>query len=252
MMCSIRREMHFHQTSLPDDSHVPRKGERRAMIAMVADGLVRGEWGERASRNAIEVLTQQLMHSVSSFAITSPEDEVSFINSLYSMAIQCQLSVEQRSWEHSEAHGSGFGLTMWVGMWPRGFVVEIGGGKIFQLVDGNFYRLSGLSELDAPTRARMLEASGATIVTPIGSATQNTQHLRHKPVIYRHPQKWNSIGVICSRGLTETVSETLIAERLAETTSAKHACEALLADALEAGGTDNITVVVGRSTQQPS
>ena len=98
----------------------------------------------------------------------------------------------------------------------------------------------------------MLEASGATIVTPIGSATQNTQHLRHKPVIYRHPQKWNSIGVICSRGLTETVSETLIAERLAETTSAKHACEALLADALEAGGTDNITVVVGRSTQQPS
>ena len=252
LMCSIRREMHFHQTSLPDDSHVPRKGERRAFIGIVADGMGRGTYGEQASRNAIEVLTQQLMHSVSSFAITTEDEEATFVDSLYSMALQCQLTVEQRSWEAPEAHGSGFELTAWIGMWPRGFVIEIGSGKIFQLVDGNFFRLSGLSELDERTRSQMLEASGAVIVTPTDVKPPAGHRPRHMPVIYRHPQKWNSIGVICSRGLTENVSEALIAKRLAETTSAKHACETLLADALDAGGTENITVLVGRSVQTPA
>jgi serine/threonine protein phosphatase PrpC len=33
-------------------------------------------------------------------------------------------------------------------------------------------------------------------------------------------------------------------------TSARQACEALLGDALDAGGTDNITVIVGRTVRK--
>jgi len=42
------------------------------------------------------------------------------------------------------------------------------------------------------------------------------------------------------------VSDERIAERLAHMTSSKQACEQLLADALEDGGSDNITIIVGR------
>ena len=38
-----------------------------------------------------------------------------------------------------------------------------------------------------------------------------------------------------------------VAQRLRETRSSKEACEALLADALQGGGTDNITIVVRRA-----
>jgi protein phosphatase len=54
------------------------------------------------------------------------------------------------------------------------------------------------------------------------------------------------VGLLCSDGLTKHVSDERIHERLSSITSARSACEDLLQDALDAGGTDNITVVVGR------
>jgi serine/threonine protein phosphatase PrpC len=43
------------------------------------------------------------------------------------------------------------------------------------------------------------------------------------------------------------VSDERIAERLRAMTSAKQVCEQLLQDALEGGGTDNITMIIGRA-----
>ena len=247
VICSIRREMQFHYTSLPDDSRVPRKGERRAFIVIVADGMGRGRWGEQASRNALETITQQLMHAVASYSILTEEDETSFLKALYLMTTQCQTSVEQKSWENSAAQGSSFGLTMWIGIWPRAYVIEAGAGQIFQLAEGNFFRLSGLGGLDKAAKKRAMQATGAVDVThPVPSTQSFTP--RHTPVIYRHPQKWNSIGLICTRGLTEAVSESRIAQVLGEATSAKDGCEALLEEALQNGGPQNITIAIGRTT----
>jgi serine/threonine protein kinase len=246
VICSIRREMQFHYTSLPDDSRVPRKGERRGFIVIVADGMGRGKWGELASRNALETITQQLMHAVASYSIQTEQDEASFLNALYSMTTQCQTSGEQRSWENSAAQGSSFGLTMWIGIWPKAYVVEVGAGQIFQLAEGNLFPLSGLGGLSEASKTRAMQATGAVDVTPPVPPTQSFTP-RHTPVIYRHPQKWNSIGLICTRGLTETVSESRIAEVLGETTSAKDGCEVLLEEALQNGGSQNLTIAIGRT-----
>jgi protein phosphatase len=58
------------------------------------------------------------------------------------------------------------------------------------------------------------------------------------------------VGLLCSDGLTQHVPDERIRQRLLETTSAKQACEALLQDALDDGGTDNITIVVGRTIRR--
>jgi protein phosphatase len=52
---------------------------------------------------------------------------------------------------------------------------------------------------------------------------------------------------MCSDGLTKHVSDEKIAERLANMTSSQQVCEQLLQDALEGGGSDNITIIVGRA-----
>ena len=52
---------------------------------------------------------------------------------------------------------------------------------------------------------------------------------------------------MCSDGLTKHVSDERIAERLSTMTSARQVCEQLLQDALDGGGTDNITIIVGRT-----
>jgi len=66
------------------------------------------------------------------------------------------------------------------------------------------------------------------------------------PVITGFKQAWKSVGLMCSDGLTRHVSDDRIAERLRTMTSAKQVCEALLQDALDDGGSDNITIVAGR------
>jgi protein phosphatase len=53
--------------------------------------------------------------------------------------------------------------------------------------------------------------------------------------------------MLCSDGLTKHVPDVQIRDRLRAMTSARQACEALVQDALDGGGTDNITVVIGRT-----
>jgi len=70
-------------------------------------------------------------------------------------------------------------------------------------------------------------------------------------VVTRIENVWGQVTMLCSDGLTKHVSDARIAERLGSMTSARQVCEQLLADALEDGGSDNITMIVGRAMQKP-
>jgi protein phosphatase len=52
--------------------------------------------------------------------------------------------------------------------------------------------------------------------------------------------------LVCSDGLTEMVSEETIGRVLRTSRSADEACRELVEQALDGGGRDNITVVLGR------
>ena len=67
------------------------------------------------------------------------------------------------------------------------------------------------------------------------------------PVVTRLQSEWHTVGLLCSDGLTKHVSDEQIAERLRTMTSSKQVAEQLLQDALDGGGSDNITIIVGRA-----
>jgi len=52
--------------------------------------------------------------------------------------------------------------------------------------------------------------------------------------------------LFCSDGLTKHVSDAEICQHIATHAKAEDVCHSLLDLALERGGTDNITIVVGR------
>ena len=58
------------------------------------------------------------------------------------------------------------------------------------------------------------------------------------------------MALLCSDGLTRHVSDDRIRERLRTMTSSRQVCEDLLKDALDDGGTDNITIVVRRAVRR--
>jgi protein phosphatase len=59
-----------------------------------------------------------------------------------------------------------------------------------------------------------------------------------------------SVFLLCSDGLTRHVSDAELAECLGALSSAQQACNDLLRVALERGGQDNITIVVGRARRR--
>ena len=69
------------------------------------------------------------------------------------------------------------------------------------------------------------------------------------PIVTRMRSEWNIVHLLCTDGLTKHVSDEKIAERLGTMTSARQVCEQLLEDALDGGGTDNISIIVGRTVR---
>ena len=67
------------------------------------------------------------------------------------------------------------------------------------------------------------------------------------PAVTRLDMDWGHVLLLCSDGLTKHVSDERIRDRLRSMTSARQTCEDLLDDALADGGTDNITLIVGRA-----
>lgn len=67
-----------------------------------------------------------------------------------------------------------------------------------------------------------------------------------RPDVYHVRLQAGDQLLVCTDGLTDMVSETLIAECLDDATSAPSACNGLVALALEAGGKDNVTAVLAR------
>lgn len=66
-------------------------------------------------------------------------------------------------------------------------------------------------------------------------------------MVSRIVRDWGTVILLCSDGLTKHVSDERISQRIMTMSSSRQLCEDLLRDALDGGGSDNITIVAGRT-----
>jgi serine/threonine protein phosphatase PrpC len=93
---------------------------------------------------------------------------------------------------------------------------------------------------------RRADAARSRYATTLSSAIGGRQNA---PVVTRVENGWGYVHLLCSDGLTRHVSDERIQARLAAMTSARQLCQDLLQDALDGGGSDNITIIAGRSVR---
>ena len=105
LISSVGRYMSVHQTSLPDQAPLPRMGERRAFLVMIASGVGRGSWGQEASRSALEVLAQYMVQSMRCYNIGDDSHEQVFVEALREAANQCHVIIAQKARENPGASG---------------------------------------------------------------------------------------------------------------------------------------------------
>jgi serine/threonine protein phosphatase PrpC len=252
LICSLRKQVVVHQSSLPDESRTAAGSERLAFLAMVADGVGGGAAGEEASRLAVEAITDYVSHSMRAYYAAEAASDEEFSQALEAAALGCHQKLLQRGDETPDAHGMATTLTLWLGVWPRAWLLQVGDSRCYLLRNGELAQISRdqtmaqeLFDLGVFTRH---DISTTPLRNVLSSAIGGSQTA---PVVTRMTQEWGNVGLLCSDGLTKHVPDSRIRERLLAMTSARQVCEALVQDALDAGGTDNITVLVGRSVQRP-
>jgi protein phosphatase len=245
---SLRQRLDVRQSSLPDVSELPVAEDRLAFLMMVADGVGGGRKGEAASRVALEELTQYITESVRCYYSADTGDS-DFTRALEAGALKCHEAVTERGTSDPASRGMATTLTLWIGVWPWSYLLQVGDSRYYQYREGSLIQISrdqtmAQELIDSGVFAKAVAAANSPLSHILSSSIGGPQTA---PVVKRFPNSWSTIHLLCSDGLTKHVSDERIAERLGAMTSAQQVCEGLLQDALDGGGTDNITITVGRA-----
>src|SRR5918994_5272630 len=82
LICSLRKQMLVHHTSLPASENLPAGGERLALVAMVADGVGGAARGEEAAPLAVETVTRYISGSMRCYYAANDTDDAEFSQAL--------------------------------------------------------------------------------------------------------------------------------------------------------------------------
>ena len=251
LICSLRKQMAVYHTSLPDLEQLPVLTERLAFLALVADGVGGSAAGEKASRFAVEVVTRYITHGMRCYYSAHGTGDDMFLSELEDAALQCHAELLALGRDQPEFAGMATTLTLFLGVWPRAYLLQVGDSRYYLLRDGELMQISrdqtmAQELIDAGALARA-DASRTRWAHMLSSAIGGRQTA---PIVTRLDQGWGNVSLLCSDGLTKHVSDERIRDRLRAMTSARQVCEELLHDALGDGGSDNITIMVGRALRK--
>ncbi len=234
-------------TNVPADELPPTQEEAYALV--VADGMGGEACGELASRLALTTAwelggreSRWLMNSLGSDQTVEEdiEEQLQVFGGLLNNALR------QRAEQQPEAAGMGTTLTVVYTVGQEGFVAHIGDSRAYLIRGSEIFRLTN----DHTVAEKML-ASGATEaqVRRFHHVLSNCLTSDGQPVsVEFRPLRLESGDwiLLCTDGLTDLVLDREILSMVVLARAPQATCDALVSLALERGGRDNVTVVIGQ------
>jgi protein phosphatase len=234
------------ETIARTDTGRQRRGNEDASYAqpplfVVADGMGGARAGEVASRIAVEMFEQGLP------AEGTPERRLSIV-------VQ-RANREIYALSRSERDREGMGTTLTAAYLDEDHVAiaHVGDSRAYMFRAGELVRLTQdhslvdeLVKAGKLTEEQALEHPQRSIIT---------RALGPEPDVavdtWSYPARAGDVLLLCSDGLTSMISDAHISAILAAAPSLQAAADALIDEANEAGGRDNITVVLSRFEEAP-
>ena len=132
-------------------------------------------------------------------------------------------------------------------MWPWSYVVQVGDSRCYLFQKGKLRLITRdqtigqqLVDEGALAQEQLRNSPLKNVLASAIGADEATPEVTKVDVA--HP---STALLLCSDGLTKHVSDAEIADHLEKRVSSDQVCRDLLKLALDRGGTDNITIVVG-------
>ena len=254
LLCTVHPQVVIHGTSLPETDGLALRGQRLATIMLVADGVGGSAAGSRASRLATEAVTQYVATALRSYHAAGSANEAEFTDSLRTAAIAAHDTVRAEAVAELGGRQMATTLSLGIVVWPWLYVLQVGDSRCYFYQDGQLRQVTRDQTVaqnlvdEGILKKEQLKASplNHVLASAIG-ASEAMPEVSRVDVSQR-----GSVILVCSDGLTKHVPDDEIAARLGTMESSEQVCRDLLQLALDRGGTDNITLVIGRARKQPS
>jgi protein phosphatase len=220
-----------------------RFGSVSGHLYVVADGVGGGPDGDRASEDTIRALFKYVGETVGCFNAATPSKEHELFSRLEETVREVHESLLEMS--GGSGHGPATTLTMVLLIWPRAYLIHAGdsrayvrrGGKVQQLTSdqtfGEYMVSLGAWTADQAASSR----PGATLTSAVGGP-------QFQPVVGLIDLEAGDSLMLCTDGLSKHVPDERIAEVLGDSSPSETMSRKLLSDALDAGGSDNISVII--------
>jgi PPM family protein phosphatase len=208
----------------------------RSPVFVVADGMGGAQAGEVASQIATEVFSQGLPDA------GAPEQR------LAERAREANRRIYELSRSEHERAGMGTTLTAAYVDDAHVAIAHVGDSRAYLFRDGSLTRLTQDHSLvdELVRRGKLTEEQAAE--HPQRSII--TRALGPEPTVdvdtWRYPLRAGDLVLLCSDGLTSMISEERVSDVLGSAPTLEQAANELIKQANEAGGRDNITVVLFR------
>ncbi len=249
LLCTVHPQVVVHGTSLPDAAAMSVRGQRLATIMLVADGVGGSAAGSLASRLATEAVTHYLASSLRSYHAAGSTGDTELMEALRAAAIEAHEAVRAEASTRSDARDMATTLSLGIVIWPWMYVVQVGDSRVYFFRDDVLRQVTKdqtlaqeLVDQGVLSRERATASPLAHVLSSAIGAKEALPEITRVDV-----GKRGSVILVCTDGLTKHVTDAEIAERLRTMQSSEQVAHQLLQLALERGGTDNVTLVVGRA-----
>jgi protein phosphatase len=246
LIADLDKSMLVRQTSLPADDHTRLFGPHRGHLFLVADGLGGTAGGQKASRLSVETIIRYILTTMPWFFRLREDEEHDLGEELRTALEACQQNIKDAQAAEPRQGRMGTTLTMAYVLWPRLYVVHAGDSRAYLLRSGTLHQIT----TDHTVAQQMVQAGK---MTPEEAEDSRWSHVLYNcigggrddlnPDVYKATLVPGDVLLLCSDGVTKYLSDGRIAQVL-QAGTAEEAATQLVAEANDAGGSDNITAVV--------
>jgi PPM family protein phosphatase len=246
IVVDINRTVELRSGSLSPEALINRIGTSSAHLLAVADGVGGGPDGEMASERTAAAVLSYVGKTAVCFNGLDSDREHELLEALERTVrdVHAGLLAEVGS---PNAKSPATTLTLVLLVWPRAYLIHVGDSRAYvrrrgrvqamtrDQTFGEYMVAAGAWSDEQATKFRTAET--------LASAIGGTEMTPSVGLIDLEP---GDSLMLCTDGLSKHVSDERIAEVLAMPIDAKAMAERLLTDALDAGGSDNVSVIVAR------
>jgi len=251
IVAELKRLLNVVATDIPLENCDALYGSEPGHLLVVADGMGGHDEGEIASRTAVKLCVRYVLDMMHWFLKLSANNEDDFVDEL-SACLNAVQSVFREGRTPSD-RSLGTTVTLAYIIAPRMYVIHAGDSRCYLVREEELIQLT----TDHTIAQRLLSKNAISAEQFTNSRWRHVLwncvgggHTAVEPEVVRINLQRGDQLLICSDGLTGMVTDQAILATLIGEPSASAAVSSLIEQANLAGGSDNITAVVGRCDRQ--